>query len=74
MEESKTMWEAFVITNRSENEKAQWNKVGVAFLNRDDSINVLLDALPKDGKVQLRKKMANGKQQKPNGRREEMYE
>ncbi|MDP2600686.1 MAG: hypothetical protein Q8P84_08160 [Deltaproteobacteria bacterium] len=52
-EESRTVWDAFQITER-DGSKAQWNKVGVAFQNRDQSINVFLEAFPKDGKLQLR--------------------
>jgi hypothetical protein len=31
-----------------------WMRVGTAFTNKDDSINLYLDVLPKDGKLQLR--------------------
>lgn len=31
-----------------------WNRVGTAWVNRDGSINVQLNCLPLDGKVQLR--------------------
>lgn len=61
MEEAgRTIWDAYQITER-EGSKAQWNKIGVAFLNRDNSINVLLDAFPKDGKVQLRDRKNSAK-------------
>ena len=53
MEESRTIWDAYQITER-EGAKSQWNKVGVAFQNKDQSINVFLEAFPKDGKLQLR--------------------
>ena len=33
---------------------AFWNRVGAAWENSDGSINVQFDALPLDGKVQLR--------------------
>ncbi|MDO8527692.1 MAG: hypothetical protein Q7T03_08405 [Deltaproteobacteria bacterium] len=55
------IWDAFQITER-EGIKAQWNKVGVAFQNKDSSINVFLDAFPKDGKVQLRDRKSNKKE------------
>lgn len=35
-----------------------WIKVGTAFVNRDESLNVYLDALPVDGKLHLREKPA----------------
>lgn len=31
-----------------------WMRVGSGFLNKDESINIFLDAFPKDGKLQLR--------------------
>lgn len=31
-----------------------WNKIGVAFVNSDGSLNVKLNALPIDGKCQIR--------------------
>jgi hypothetical protein len=48
--------EAFTIVEReSQGEtKSFWVRVGVAFTNRDGSINVFLDALPVNGKLQLR--------------------
>lgn len=55
MEGEKTMWDAYLITEKGDG-KSQWNKVGIAFLNQDQSINVFLEAFPKDGKVQLRKR------------------
>ena len=35
-------------------DRARWVRVGVAFPNRDGSINVLLDALPLSGRLQIR--------------------
>lgn len=34
--------------------KTYWVRSGIAFTNKDDSINVLLDVIPRDGKIQLR--------------------
>jgi hypothetical protein len=42
----------FVI--REDNGKSFWTKVGVAFVNRDDSLTVKLDANPLDGKLHIR--------------------
>lgn len=39
----------------SKDGKARWVKVGIAFTNKDGSINVLLDVFPRDGKLQIRK-------------------
>ena len=43
---------AYVITER--NDKTYWNRIGVAFVNKDGSINVKLDALPTGGTLQIR--------------------
>ena len=42
----------YVITER--NDKKYWNRVGVAFVNGDGSINVRLEALPVSGEMQIR--------------------
>lgn len=42
----------YVITKRDE--KSFWNRIGVAFTNKDGSINVRLDALPVSGEMQIR--------------------
>jgi hypothetical protein len=43
---------AYVISQR--NNKSYWNRVGVAFVNSDGSINVKLEAVPVNGEVQIR--------------------
>ena len=43
---------AYVITKREN--KSFWNRIGVAFLNRDGSINVRLEAIPVNGELQIR--------------------
>jgi hypothetical protein len=40
-------------------EKSRWLECGVAFTNRDGSLNVLLNALPVNGRLQVR--TANGR-------------
>ena len=42
----------YVISER--NSKSYWNRVGVAFVNNDGSINVKLDAVPVSGELQIR--------------------
>ncbi len=51
MEQAK-MKVAYVITERGD--RTYWNRIGVAFTNRDGSINVKLDALPTGGTLQIR--------------------
>jgi hypothetical protein len=43
---------AYVISNR--NGRSFWNRVGVAFVNNDGSINVKLEAMPVTGEIQIR--------------------
>jgi hypothetical protein len=43
---------AYVITTR--NGRNFWNRVGVAFVNNDGSINVKLEAMPVNGEIQIR--------------------
>ena len=39
-------------------ERSRWVRVGVAFDNRDGSVNVLLDALPLSGRLQIRSRQS----------------
>ena len=41
-------------------ERSRWVRVGVAFENRDHSINVLLDAIPLSGRLQRRDREGGG--------------
>jgi len=41
-------------------ERSRWVRVGVAFENKDGSLNVLLDALPLSGRLQIRNRDADG--------------
>ncbi len=43
-----------VFSIRSDEGKSLWTRCGVAFVNRDGSINVVLDHFPTEGKLQLR--------------------
>jgi hypothetical protein len=43
---------AYVITSR--NGKNFWNRCGVAFVNKDGSINVKLESFPVNGEIQIR--------------------
>ena len=43
---------AYVISTR--NGRNFWNRVGVAFVNNDGSINVKLEAVPVSGEIQIR--------------------
>lgn len=52
MTDSNKVKAVYVITGQGE--KKFWNKVGVAFVNRDGSLNVKLDSLPIDGELHIR--------------------
>ena len=43
-------------------DRARWVRVGVAFSNRDGSLNVLLDALPLSGRLQIRDRSESQKE------------
>jgi hypothetical protein len=50
--ESSKMKIVYVITQRGG--KSYWNRIGVAFVNGDGSINVRLEAVPVSGEMQIR--------------------
>ncbi len=59
MRESITMKDVFAISEKevgSENGKERWTRIGIGFVNRDNSINVVLDALPLNGRLQIRER------------------
>lgn len=47
----KVVW---TIRTRERDGKAFWIRIGAAFENRDGSLNVILDAIPINGKMQIR--------------------
>ena len=42
----------YVITERAG--KSYWNRIGIAFVNHDGSLNVRLDAVPVSGELHIR--------------------
>ncbi|MFH1727892.1 MAG: hypothetical protein ABIA04_05680 [Pseudomonadota bacterium] len=48
--------DVFTIIEKGEGEKSFWVKVGAAFTNRDDSLTIYLDALPTNGRLQVRER------------------
>lgn len=67
MDANKDMFDVYHIReweDKKEGKKSFWTTVGVGFRNRDDSINIRLNLLPIDGKVQLRSRNENNKKQK----------
>ena len=57
------MYEVYTIVEANGNglKKDLWLRIGSAFINKDGSINVKLNALPMSGKLQLRE--PKGKEQ-----------
>lgn len=57
MKESITLKDVYSISEResaSKEGKDRWTKIGIGFVNRDNSINVVLDALPLNGRFHIR--------------------
>jgi hypothetical protein len=56
IEKGQTMKDVYAIFEPKNDgrDRARWVRVGVAFPNRDGSLNVLLDALPLSGRLQIR--------------------
>ena len=46
--------DVFTMVERNGDEKTRWVKIGVGFINKDSSINIYLDALPVNGKMNVR--------------------
>ena len=51
---------AFQIIEREGLEKAIFSRVGTAFVNKDGSLNIFLDAIPLGGKIQVREERDRG--------------
>ena len=50
---NRTYKEVFTVVERA-NDKSIWVRIGGAFVNRDGSMNLKLDALPVNGTLQVR--------------------
>lgn len=44
----------YTIVDRGDGKKDLWLRIGTAFVNKDGSLNVVLNALPIDGKLHIR--------------------
>jgi len=56
MADGAKMMEVFTIVDKEGFERSFWVKVGACFPNRDGSLNVYLDALPLNGRLQIRER------------------
>lgn len=69
MEHAVPLKDVFTITEYGEGEKnkKQFTRIGIGFVNKDGSINVILDALPTNGRIHVRDRIArSGLKSKPN--------
>ena len=62
--ESINLKDVYTISERGEGQKDRWTKVGIGFVNRDNSINVVLDAFPTNGRLQIRERAKAEKKEK----------
>ncbi|HBF12252.1 MAG TPA: hypothetical protein DDW49_02490 [Deltaproteobacteria bacterium] len=51
---TKIIKDVYVISETNKDGPDRWTKIGVAFVNRDESINVILDSVPLSGKLHIR--------------------
>jgi hypothetical protein len=58
-----TIKDVFVIPEREDDIQKLGMRIGVAFMNKDDSLNVILDATPMSGKLHIRERKPTNKQQ-----------
>jgi len=49
----------FTVCDRGEDRKPFWAAIGSAWINKDGSFNIRLDALPVNGQISVRLRKAN---------------
>jgi hypothetical protein len=54
MLEDKQVKIAYTVVQREKDGRRFWVRVGAAFVNRDGSLNIRLDAMPVNGMLQIR--------------------
>lgn len=55
VKETIRLLDVYAISEQPERQaRDRWTKIGIGFVNRDDSINVVLDALPINGRMHIR--------------------
>jgi hypothetical protein len=52
----------YTVVEKPGSDRSYWTRVGAAWINRDQSINVTLDALPVNGKLQIREAVERTKE------------
>lgn len=72
MKESITLKDVFSIAEKESSSgetRHRWTPIGIGFVNRDNSINVILDAIPLNGRLQIRDRKPKNQQPEINERR-----
>lgn len=59
---TKIIKDVYVISETNKDGPDRWTKIGIAFVNRDESINVILDCVPLSGKIHIRDRKKSKKQ------------
>ena len=54
MKETVRLKDVYTIAEGSDEYRSRWTKVGIGFVNSDDSINIVLDAVPVNGRLHVR--------------------
>ena len=54
-----------VFTTRQVKERTIWTRIGTAFVNKDQSLNVVLEALPMGGRLHIREDKAKADAEAP---------
>lgn len=61
------MKDVYTIIENENLERAIWLRIGAAFENRDDSLSVILDCLPLNGRLHIRERRESQKKNEENG-------
>lgn len=64
MKESIQLKDVYTISEGTQHQESEgknrWTKVGIGFVNRDNSINVILDTIPCNGRLHIRDRQPKG--------------
>lgn len=54
MDNKRSYKHVFMVEKSNDGERSFWTRVGVAFVNKDNSLTVELNAIPLSGRLQIR--------------------
>ena len=61
------IYDVFTVTESGkEDAKDRWRQLGVGFLNRDESLNLILDGIPVNGRLHVRVRKPKQEQEQAN--------